>query len=57
MNISVRIEYGFGFYISHQDDVFIDISDNEDYSEMIVTSGLLIQIPFFAILFYRDIGK
>lgn len=56
MSIITRFEYGFGFYISHLDDALIDISDDDDHSEMMMTSGLLIQLPFFSILFYRDIS-
>lgn len=57
MSIIFNFEYGFGFYISHLDDALVDISDDQDNSEMMMTSGLLIQIPFLSILFYRDITK
>ena len=57
MNITLRFEYGFGFYISHLNDVFIDISETDSYSDMVVVSGLLIQLPFLSILFYRTAGK
>lgn len=55
MNFLVQFEYGFGFYISHLDDVLVDVSEDADGTEMMMTSGLVISIPFLSFLIYRDI--